>query len=104
MSRFLGGDNDDVPFIAHGSIDLNAQCTEGDIKVVRKKSWQDIEKLRYILSPTDTDKEKSVRKRVNAPTPNLPSEGHDPVIDSLSHGNQCSSSRQGQCVLFSVGE
>ena len=57
-------------FIAHGSIDLNAQCAEGDYrqKIDRKKSWEDIQKFRCTVSPADTEKEKSVRKQVSFQT------------------------------------
>ena len=44
--------------IVHGSIDLNAQCAEGDYRARengQKKSWKDIEKFWCTLSPADTD-------------------------------------------------
>ena len=58
--------------IAHGSTDLNAQCTEGDYRqkkwTEKKKSWEDIEKFRCTVSPADTEKEKSIRKQVSFQT------------------------------------
>ena len=47
-------------FIAHGSIDLNAQCAEGE-EMDTKKSWEDIEKFRCTGSPAGTEYEKSIR-------------------------------------------
>ena len=47
-------------FIAHGSIDLNAQCAEEDYRFFfkndRKKSWEDMEKFRCSVSPEDMKK------------------------------------------------
>ena len=53
-------------FIVHGSIDLNAQCTEGNYrqKMDRKlESWEDTEKFWCTVSPEDTEKVKSTRQK-----------------------------------------
>ena len=51
-------------FVVHGSIDVNAQCAEGDYrqKMDRKNSWEDTEKFWCTVSPADAGKEKSVRE------------------------------------------
>ena len=59
--------------LALGSIDLNAQCAEGEFVVVffpkkkinrnREKSWEDIDKLRCRVSPADTEKESQSENR-----------------------------------------
>ena len=52
--------------IAHGSIDLNVQCAEGDYreKMDRKSLWK-AEKFRCRVSPAETEKETSIRKQVS---------------------------------------
>ena len=56
--------------LALGSVDLNAQCAEGDIffkrKIKwkqRKKFWEDNEKLRRTVIPADTEKESQSENR-----------------------------------------
>lgn len=50
---------------AHGLIDLNAECAEGDYRQKWTEKVLGRQKFRCIASPADTEKETSIRKQVS---------------------------------------